>query len=179
MAPGSWPTECMSRKNIAFKCSQLLSSSDREIFTLVPTRTHTHTRAFRALNAVMQYNLKTPHLLTACPPENAAFLNSCTQQARLHMKAERLKPIQLRPRTFSAGVQSPAFYTSSHHNATQTHALTVGPDINTYTRTHARTHTNMEKYPSEGKRQNMIFIYLITFSHSVHSKRHALLKKPL
>lgn len=39
MTLGSWPIECLSRKAIIFKWSQsqLLSSSDRKIFTLTPT----------------------------------------------------------------------------------------------------------------------------------------------
>lgn len=44
------------------------------IHTRTHPHAHTHTRAFRALNAVMQYNLKTPHLLTACPTWKCSLL---------------------------------------------------------------------------------------------------------
>lgn len=78
------------------------------------------------------------------------------------------------------------------------HAYTVGQRINKYVNAHedtvwsvecalhtcahtfTRAHThNKEKHPLEGKKQNMIFIYLITFSHCVHSKRRTLLKEAL
>lgn len=46
-------------------------------YTHVHTDTYPCARLFRALNSVMQYSLKTPHLLRACPPENSTFLKLC------------------------------------------------------------------------------------------------------